>query len=163
MLVTSREGLFVTGEQIFRLPPLLWAMALGLGCLAATAWLTYRLGGGRVKVHLKVDMDNSVKPNYVVEARLRNRPVQEMYRKMIASEVRRTSDQWNPLKIAFDRPHEADFPEALMKLSWRERGLVMRDMWRFIVLYKEFKWGRQIARAAYDRLRTAGYPERRWL
>ncbi len=33
--------------------------------------ITYRLGGGRVKVHLKVDMDNSVKPNYVVEARLR--------------------------------------------------------------------------------------------
>ncbi len=33
----------------------------------------------------------------VVEARLRNRPVQEMYRKMIASEVRRCSDQWNPL------------------------------------------------------------------
>ena len=32
--------------------------------------ITYRLGGGRVKVHLKVDMDNSVKPNYVVEARL---------------------------------------------------------------------------------------------
>jgi N-acetylated-alpha-linked acidic dipeptidase len=33
--------------------------------------ITYRLGGGRVKVHLKIDMDNSVKPNYVVEARLR--------------------------------------------------------------------------------------------
>jgi hypothetical protein len=33
--------------------------------------ITYRMGGGRVKVHLKVDMDNSVKPNYVVEARLR--------------------------------------------------------------------------------------------
>ena len=32
--------------------------------------ITYRLGAGRVKVHLKVDMDNSVKPNYVVEARL---------------------------------------------------------------------------------------------
>ena len=32
--------------------------------------ITYRLGGGRVKVHLKIDMDNSVKPNYVVEARL---------------------------------------------------------------------------------------------
>jgi len=32
--------------------------------------ITYRLGGGRVKVHLKVDMDNGVKPNYVVEARL---------------------------------------------------------------------------------------------
>ncbi|MBZ5647406.1 MAG: M28 family metallopeptidase [Acidobacteriia bacterium] len=33
--------------------------------------ITYRLGGGRVKVHLKIDMDNSIKPNYVVEARLR--------------------------------------------------------------------------------------------
>ena len=35
---------------------------------------------------------------------------------MIASEVRRTTDQWNPLKIAFGRPHEADFPAALMQL-----------------------------------------------
>ena len=33
--------------------------------------ITYRLGGGRVKVHLKIDMDSSIKPNYVVEARLR--------------------------------------------------------------------------------------------
>ena len=99
----------------------------------------------------------------VVEARLRNRPVQELYRKMIASEVRRTSDQWNPLKIAFDRPHEADFPAALMALSWRERGLVLRDMWRFIVLYKEFKWGRQIANAALQRPLLNGYSVRKWL
>ena len=99
----------------------------------------------------------------VVEARLRNRPVQELYRKMIASEVRRTSDQWNPLKIAFDRPHEADFPAALMALSWRERGLVLRDMWRFVVLYKEFKWGRQIANAALQRPLLNGYSVRKWL
>ena len=33
--------------------------------------LTYRMGGKRVKVHLKVDMDTSVKPYYVVEARIR--------------------------------------------------------------------------------------------
>ena len=99
----------------------------------------------------------------IVEARLRNRPVQEMYRKMIVSEVRRTSDQWNPLKIAFDRPHEADFPAALAALSWRERGLVMRDLWRFVVLYKEFKWGRQIARAAMQRPLIGGYSMQRWL
>ncbi len=99
----------------------------------------------------------------VVEARLRNRPVQELYRKMIASEVRRTSDQWNPLKIAFDRPHEADFPAALMALSWRERGLVLRDMGRFVVLYKEFKWGRQIANAALQRPLLNGYSVRKWL
>ena len=99
----------------------------------------------------------------VVEARLRNRPVAEMYRRMIASEVRRTSDQWNPLKIAFDRPHEADFPAALMALPWRDRLKVLRDMWRFIVLYKEFKWGRQIFRAAMERPLIGGYSERKWL
>jgi flavin-dependent dehydrogenase len=98
----------------------------------------------------------------IVEARLRNRPVQEMYRKMIASEVRRTTDQWNPLKIAFDRPHEADFPAALMALSWRERVLVLRDMWRFVVLYKEFKWGRQLLRLALQRPLIGGYSPLPW-
>jgi flavin-dependent dehydrogenase len=99
----------------------------------------------------------------IVEARLRNRPVQEMYRKMVASEVLRCSDQWNPLKIAFDRPHEADFPAALMALSWRDRAKVLRDMWRFVVLYKEFKWGRQIARAALQRLWLRGYSMQKWM
>ncbi len=99
----------------------------------------------------------------VVEARLRNRPVQEMYRKMIASEVRRTSDQWNPLKIAFDRPHEADFPAALMALGWRDRAKVLRDMWRFVVLYKEFNWGRHIVSSALQRPLLGGYSMRRWL
>jgi menaquinone-9 beta-reductase len=99
----------------------------------------------------------------VVEALHRGRPVQELYRSMIASEVRRTTDQWNPLKIAFGKPHEADFPAALMKLSWRERALVLRDIWRFVLLYKEFKWGRQIALAAAQRLAAPGYPGARWL
>jgi flavin-dependent dehydrogenase len=99
----------------------------------------------------------------VVEARARNRPVQEMYRRMIASEVRRTSDQWNPLKIAFERPHEADFPAALMALPWRDRAKVLRDLWRFIVLYKEFKWGRQMAMVAMQRPLLGGYSMRRWL
>jgi flavin-dependent dehydrogenase len=99
----------------------------------------------------------------VVEARLRNRPAQETYRRMIASEVRRTTDQWNPLKIAVERPHEADFPAALMALTWPDRLKVMRDMWRFIVLYKEFKWGRQIFKAAVQRPLIGGYSMRHWL
>ncbi len=99
----------------------------------------------------------------VVEARLRKRPVQEMYRRMIASEVRRTTDQWNPLKIAFERPHEADFPAALLALGWRDRARVLRDIWRFVLLYKEFKWGRQIMRAAMQRPLIGGYSMRRWL
>src|SRR3954465_12563434 len=99
----------------------------------------------------------------VVEARLTNRPVQETYRKMIASEVRRTTDQWNPLKIAFDKPHEADFPAALMALGWRDRAKVLRDMWRFVVLYKEFNWGRQIFREMMQRPMLGGYSMQRWL
>lgn len=99
----------------------------------------------------------------VVEATLRRRPVQEMYRKMIATEVQRTSDQWNPLKIAFSKPHEADFPKALFALGRREQLLVLRDIWRFIVLYKEFKWGRQIAARSLERLLRGRYPERHWL
>ena len=41
--------------------------------------IRYRLGGKRVKIHLKIDMDNSVKPNYVVEARLRGAEVPEQW------------------------------------------------------------------------------------
>jgi N-acetylated-alpha-linked acidic dipeptidase len=33
--------------------------------------IKYRLGGSRVKVHVKADMDNAVRPYYVVEARIR--------------------------------------------------------------------------------------------
>ena len=46
------------------------------GPVAPKAWqgglpIRYRLGGTAVRVHLKVDMDTSPKPNYVVEARVR--------------------------------------------------------------------------------------------
>jgi flavin-dependent dehydrogenase len=98
----------------------------------------------------------------IVEARLRNRPVQEIYRKMIASEVQRTTDQWNPLKIAFARPHEADFPAAFMALDWRDRANVIRDMWNFIVLFKEFKWGRQMMHSAFHRSLLGRYSGNNW-
>jgi len=93
----------------------------------------------------------------------RQRPVQEVYRKNIASEVRRTTDQWNPLKIAFDKPHEADFPKALMAMPMKERVIVMRDIWRFLTLYKEFKWGRQIAAVSMQRLLRGDYSQKNWL
>lgn len=99
----------------------------------------------------------------ILESQRLNRPVQEVYRKMIASEVQRTTDQWNPLKIAFARPHEADFPAALNALPWGDRLKVLRDMWRFVVLYKEFKWGRQIASRSMERLLYGKYRDHRWL
>ena len=63
------------------------------------------------------------------------------------------------LDVAFSIPE----PDSLLQLSWRERRLVLRDLWRFIVLYKEFNWGRQIAAAALQRLLAPGYPMHRWL
>ncbi|HSS97208.1 MAG TPA: M28 family metallopeptidase [Terriglobales bacterium] len=46
------------------------------GPLAPSDWqgglpIQYHLGGDRAKVHLKIEMDNSIKPYYVVEGRIR--------------------------------------------------------------------------------------------
>jgi N-acetylated-alpha-linked acidic dipeptidase len=61
--------------------PLSWRDAKPLlenldGPMAPKSWqgglpIRYRLGGSRVKVRVKADMDNSVRPYYVVEARIR--------------------------------------------------------------------------------------------
>jgi N-acetylated-alpha-linked acidic dipeptidase len=61
--------------------PLSWRDAKPLlenldGPVAPKSWqgglpIRYRLGGSRVKVRVKADMDNSVRPYYVVEARIR--------------------------------------------------------------------------------------------
>jgi N-acetylated-alpha-linked acidic dipeptidase len=61
--------------------PMAWRDAKRLlenmdGPLAPPGWqgglpIKYRMGGNAVRAHVKVDMDNSVKPNYVVEARIR--------------------------------------------------------------------------------------------
>ncbi len=73
-------------EQAISVPkiialPMSWRDAKPLlenmdGPVAPASWqgglpIKYRLGGNRVRVHLKVDMDTSVRPNYVVEARIR--------------------------------------------------------------------------------------------
>ena len=76
----------IAPEQAISLPkimglPLSWRDAKPLlekmdGPVAPGSWqgglpLKYRLGGKRVQVHLKVDMDTSVQPYYVTEARIR--------------------------------------------------------------------------------------------
>jgi len=98
----------------------------------------------------------------IIESAIHNRALQPLYREMISTEVRRTTDQWNPLKIAFARPHEADFPAALMALPLKDRLKVLRDMWRFVCLYKEFKWGREIMRESISRIKHGHYPGERW-
>jgi N-acetylated-alpha-linked acidic dipeptidase len=65
--------------------PLSWADAKPLlenmgGPVAPDDWqgglpLQYHLGGDKARVHLKIEMDNSIKPYYVVEARIRGAEV----------------------------------------------------------------------------------------
>jgi N-acetylated-alpha-linked acidic dipeptidase len=69
--------------------PLSWADAKPLlenmdGPVAAADWqgglpLQYHLGGHRAVAHLKIEMDNSIKPNYVVEGRIRGAEIPDQW------------------------------------------------------------------------------------
>jgi flavin-dependent dehydrogenase len=98
----------------------------------------------------------------IVEAALHGEPAWSVYRTHIASEVRRCSDQWNPLQIAFGRPHEADFWAALRTLGLHDRVKVVTEVLAFIRLYAKFKWGRQMIGQAAYRLATGKYDASRW-
>lgn len=99
----------------------------------------------------------------VIEAIRRNKPVQEIYRKQIVSEVDRCTDQWNPLKIAFDNPHEADFKAELFKLSVREQAAVVKDIIKFLPIYGRFNWGRQMLFESIRRMIAGEYSKKKWL
>jgi len=89
--------------------------------------------------------------------------VQKAYRGMIASEVRRCSDQWNPLQIALGRPHEADFRGAMKKIKLGEKLGILREILSFIRIYSPLNWGRQILWQAVCRQFLGRYPSGRWL
>ena len=97
------------------------------------------------------------------EAFKSNLPIQQLYRRMIASEVKRCSDQWNPLKILFGHPHEADFRGALKKHTFRNRLKIIRELINFIRIYSHFNWGRQILSQAIYRHFLDAYQSGRWL
>ncbi len=97
-----------------------------------------------------------------VEAFRSSADIQRIYRRMIASEVRRCSDQWNPMEIAFGRPHEADFRAALGRLPPGERFSLALEMLSFLRLYAPLKWGRQILWQSLCRKVTGRYPSTRW-
>jgi len=44
----------------------------------------------------------------------------------------------------------------------KDRARVLRDIWNFLLLYKEFKWGRQIIAAGAERMLKGGYSMKEW-
>jgi flavin-dependent dehydrogenase len=99
----------------------------------------------------------------IVEASRSNEGVQTIYRKMIMSEVKRCSDQWNPLKIVFEQPHEADPRAAILELPIRDRIGLVGEFLSFMRIYAKFKWGRQMITQAMHRLVSGEYEQSRWL
>jgi flavin-dependent dehydrogenase len=99
----------------------------------------------------------------VVDAFRFNVPVQDVYRKMVASEVKRCSDQWNPIKIIFEHPHEADFMAALGRHPVNERLQISRDIISFLKPWGRYRWGRQILWQAIVRQALDAYSPSRWL
>lgn len=88
----------------------------------------------------------------IVEAVARNRDVNALYGDLIQSERRRTVDQWNPLRILFSNPHEADLKAAILKKSLSERAYIVREMLAFCGQFRGFQWMAQILSAAFKRL-----------
>ena len=98
-----------------------------------------------------------------IEAFRQNRPIQKVYRAMIASEVKRCTDQWNPFRIVFDRPHEAEFWGPFKEHGLRDRTRIISEIARFIGIYSPFNWGRLIIREAIYRCFKGRYSSSRWI
>lgn len=98
----------------------------------------------------------------IVDSHLKNKEVESQYKELIQSEVRKCSDQWNPIMIAFKNPHEADPKKELKAMGFKEAMAVIGEIWTFIKTYKNYKWGRQILKEAFYRMFTGKYSENSW-
>ncbi len=99
----------------------------------------------------------------VVKSLRRNTGLQSVYRQMISSEVKRCSDQWNPIKIIFGHPHEADFRGALSVLPGKDKRKVILEILKFLYPWGEYNWGRQMVTQALLRELRGYYSPSRWL
>jgi len=93
----------------------------------------------------------------IVESFTRNRGANQVYDELIQSERTRTVDQWNPLKILFDNPHEADLKAAIRKLPLSDRTYMVRQMLAYIGQFRGYSWVKPILSASARRLFLGRY------
>jgi flavin-dependent dehydrogenase len=93
----------------------------------------------------------------IVESFTRNRDANAIYDDLIQSERKRTVDQWNPLKILFDNPHEADLKAAIMKFPLSDRAYMVREMLAYIGQFRGYSWVKPILMASVKRLFLGRY------
>lgn len=99
----------------------------------------------------------------VAEALKSNSDPQQVYRCRVADEVRRCTDQWNPLQILLGQPHEANLMRGLFNEGWARAGYRTREMVRFGKQFHGLGWGRDIGRATLQRALFGRYGEPRQL
>lgn len=111
--------------------PLLSALS---GPVAPEGWrgglpITYRLGGERARVHLKVEMDNAIRPLYDVIARI---PGSEFPDQWVMDGNHH--DAWvygasDPLSGAAPLMEEARTLSALLKKGWKPKRTILLSFW----------------------------------
>src|SRR4029077_16941360 len=93
----------------------------------------------------------------IVESFARNRDANAVYDDLIQSERARTVDQWNPLKILFEMPHEADLKAAIMKRPLADRAYMLKEMLAYIGQFRGQGWVVPILSATARRLFLGRY------
>ena len=109
--------------------------------------LKYRLGGERVRVHLKVDMDTSPRANYVVEARLRGAEFPDEW---IVMGNHRDAWEFGGVDAASGSAAMMELTRALGELKrtgWRPKRTIVVCSWdgEEVALTASTEWGEQFA------------------
>jgi flavin-dependent dehydrogenase len=93
----------------------------------------------------------------IVESFTRNRDANAVYDHLIQSERTRTVDQWNPLKIGFSNPHEADLKAAMGSFPLKDRAYMLKEMLAYIGQFRGLRWSAPILAASARRLLLGRY------
>ena len=85
--------------------------------------------------------------------------IQSVYRERVQAEVNRCSDQWNPLKIMFEQPHEANLKKGLFAQGPLKAAYWSKEMFKFCKQFHGLGWGKDIMKGSVRRVLKGSYGE----
>ena len=87
----------------------------------------------------------------------------KLYRELLAKEARACTDKWNPTRLLFSSPHEADLRAGFKTLSQDEQHAVGGDLMRHMKTLKPYGWTLRVLWLGLIRFLTGRYPSGGWL
>ncbi|KKL62264.1 hypothetical protein LCGC14_2186920 [marine sediment metagenome] len=87
----------------------------------------------------------------------------KLYRELLAKEARACTDKWNPTRLLFGSPHEADLRAGFKALSQDAQHAVGGDLMRHMKTLKPYGWTRRSLWLGLIRFLTGRYPSGSWL